>query len=293
VSVSLNHVPKQYQDYARELNLQTGRNYLTDSFSNPFRGLVATGLTGATTTRTQLLRPYPQFTGLTNMNDSIGTSRYDSFQLKFTKRMAKGLMFRASYTNSKNLERRRYLNAQDAELTQELVTYDIPQRLVISGLWELPFGPGKPLFNSARGFAGKAIQGWQLNVVYAAQGGIPLVITGAESVGRSAKIDSSEQNVWNWFDRSAFRIRDTLEYVGTARLPDVRTHGRNNFDLSLFKTIALAERLKLQVRIEGFNIFNRPEYNAPDTTFGGPAFGTVTTTNMFARQFQVALRLVW
>ncbi|HWQ55449.1 MAG TPA: TonB-dependent receptor [Bryobacteraceae bacterium] len=293
VSVSLNHVPKQYQDRARDLYLQTGRNYLTDSFANPFRGLVSVGLTGATTTRTQLLRPYPQFTGLTNVNSSIGTSRYDSFQIKFTKRMSKGLMFRASYTNSKTLERRGYQNAQDTELTKELTTYDIPQRLVVSGTWELPFGPGKPLANQAKGFAGKLIEGWQLNVIYTAQGGIPLVISGAETVGRSANISSSERSIWNWFDRSAFRIRDTLEYVATERLPDLRSHGRNNFDLSLFKNIALAEQLKLQVRIESFNTFNRPEYDAPNMTFGGPSFGTISATNIFARQFQFGLRLVW
>ncbi|MEB2363085.1 MAG: TonB-dependent receptor [Bryobacterales bacterium] len=297
VNVSLNHVPKQYQDTARELFLQTKRNYLSDTFPNPFRGLVETGLTGSTVSRTQLLRPYPQFTSLTNVNDSIGSSRYDSLQIKFTKRMSKGLMFRASYTNSKTLERRRYLNAQDRDegldLTQELVTYDIPQRVVVSGLWELPFGPGKPIFNSPQSFTGKLIEGWQLNVVYTAQGGIPLVISGAESVGRSAEIGSSERNIWNWFDRSAFRIRDTLEYVATSRLPDLRSHGRNNVDLSLFKNVVLAEQLKLQVRIESFNAFNRPEYNVPDMTFGGPAFGTISTTNIFARQFQFGLRLVW
>jgi hypothetical protein len=290
VSVSMDHVPKQYQDKAREDYLVTRRNYLNDSFPNPFNGLVTVGtLSGSTTTRGQLLRPYPQFTAVTDTNRSIGTSRYDSFQLKATKRMSHGVMFRASYTNSKTLERRRYLNSQDLDLTQEITTWDIPQRLVVSGTWELPFGR---LAGSNR-LARRAVGGWQLNVIYTAQGGIPLVISGAESVGRSAKLPSSERTVWTWFDRSAFRLRDTLEYVGLARLPDVRTQGRNSWDLSLFKTIGLVERVKLQVRIESFNAFNRPEYDSPDTTFGGPAFGTVSTSNIFARQFQIGLRLVW
>jgi hypothetical protein len=290
VSVSLNHVPKEYQDKARADYLVTRRNYLNDSFANPFYGLITVGtLSGATTTRGQLLRPYPQFTGLTDTNRSIGTSRYDSFQLKASKRMSKGLSFRASYTNSKTLERRRYLNAQDSELTKELTTWDIPQRLVMSGTWELPLAR----LAGGNGFARRAASGWQLNVIYTAQGGIPLVISGAESVGRSAKLPSSERTVWTWFDRSAFRLRDTLEYVGLARLPDVRTQGRNSWDLSLFKTFPLAERVKLQLRVESFNAFNRPEYDAPDTTFGGPAFGTIDASNIFARQFQIGLRLVW
>ncbi|MEN6533766.1 MAG: carboxypeptidase-like regulatory domain-containing protein [Bryobacteraceae bacterium] len=294
VSVALNDYPKKYRDQAYQEYLATGSNPLQTSVANPFYGLVSVGnLTGKTTSRGQLLRPYPQFTGLTNVNRSIGSSRYDSFQLKVTKRMSKGLSFRASYTSSKTLLRNRYLNAQDTDLAKELASYDIPQRLVISGTWALPFGTKGSMSHGAAGFAGQLIKGWQLNVIYMANGGIPLAITGAESVGRSAKLDSSERSIWRWFDTSAFRLRETLEYVRTARLPDVRSHGRNNFNTSLFRTIPVAERVKLQIRAESFNTFNRPEYEVPDMTFGGPAFGTVSTSNIFARQLQLGARLIW
>jgi hypothetical protein len=293
VSVALDDYPKQYRDSAYEEYLATGSNPLLTSVANPFYGLIEIGtLSGKTTTRGQLLKPYPQFTGLTNVNRSIGSSRYDSFQLKFTKRMSKGFSFRGSYTNSKTLTRTRYLNAQDTELVKEPTAYDIPQRLVISGTWELPFGHGRSS-GGAKGLAAKLIKGWQFNVIYMANSGIPLAITGAESVGRSAKLDSSERTIWKWFDTSAFRLRDTLEYVRTARLPDVRSHGRNNFNTSLFRTIAITEKLKLQIRAESFNTFNRPEYEVPDMTFGGPAFGTISTSNIFARQLQFGSRIVW
>lgn len=294
VNRQVDAVPDQYRAAARETFLSTGRNMLNDSFSNPFYGLIATGtLAARTVTRSQLLRPYPQFTGISNQNRSVGETRYDSFQLKVTKRMSQGVSMLVSYTSSKLLERSSYLNETDPQTVKELATFDVPQRLVASGIYELPLGPGKHFLGSARGLGAKLTEGFQLNVIYTANGGIPMRISGAESTGRSPKLPNDQRIVSRWFDTSVFRVRQTLELVGTSMLPDVRSGGRNNFDVSIFKTTTLAERLKLQFRAESFNTTNRPEYNSPDMTFGGPNFGKVTSTNIFARQFQFGLRLLW
>lgn len=294
VNQAVNAIPLQFVQQARATFLATGRNVLNDPVQNPFFGLITTGnLTAGTTTRGQLLRPYPQFTGISALNRSIGSSRYDAFQLKASRRFAQGFSLIVSYTNAKQLDQIRFLNDTDTELTKELSEFDIPQRLVVSSSYELPFGRGRYLFGNASGFADKLVGGWQFNVIYQANSGVPIDISGAESLGRSAAIPSDEQTVDRWFDTSAFRQRQTLELVGLARLPDVRSAGRNNFDLSLFKTTSITEKLRLQFRAESFNAFNRPEFSSPSGAFGTANFGRVTSTNTFARQYQFGLKLLW
>ena len=65
--------------------------------------------------------------------------------------MTRGLTFITAYTYSKNLEQISFLNAQDAEPSRELASYDRTHRLALSGLWELPVGRNRWLFRHANG----------------------------------------------------------------------------------------------------------------------------------------------
>lgn len=302
VNQQINGIPEQFRAQARQTFIATGRNILSDNVPNPFFGLITSGaLQGAMTTRGQLLRPFPQFTSVTQQNISIGSSRYDALQLKISRRFVQGFGLTTAYTFSKQLERTRFLNDQDTELVNELNDFDTPHRLVVSTTYELPFGRGQRFLSDATGFVGKLVEGFQFNVIYQANSGVPLTITNAESNGISAQLSGDERTVDRWFDNrrdgsGAFRLRQTLELVSTSRLSDVRSAGRNNFDFSLFKTTSLTEGVRLQFRAEAFNAFNTPEFSSPSTPnsdFNNPNFGQITTTNTFARQIQFALKLLF
>ncbi|MBL8227857.1 MAG: TonB-dependent receptor [Bryobacterales bacterium] len=289
----INFIPAAVRDAAENTFRSSGRNILNDSAANPFRGGLITGgaLTGATTTRGQLTRPYPQFTSVVAGAAPLGNIRYDSLQAKFTKRFSAGFSFLGAYTWMKQLERTRFLNDQDLAPVKELSDFDYGHRFTLSGAYELPFGPGKRFFSGSSSLMQRLMGGWQLNGIYIAQGGVPLTVGGAQSLGRSAKLENP--TVGRWFDTTAFRQLETLEQVGTSRLPDVRSAGKNNVDLSVYKTTQITEVLKLQFRVESFNTFNRPEYSSPATSFGVANFGVVTSTNTFARQLQFGLKLLW
>ena len=294
VNRNINGIPEQFRAAAETTFFATGRNTLNDAVTNPFFGVIATGpLAARTVTRGQLLRPYPHFTGLQTQSDPIGTSRYDALQIKLNRRFANGFSVTGSYAFTKQLERIRFLNDQDTRPVKELTEFDMPARLVVSTAYELPFGPGRLFLKSTKGFTARLVEGMQLNAIYQAQAGVPIEITGAESSGRSAKLPASEQTLNRWFDTGAFVQRQGIQLARTARLPDVRSGGRNNVDLSFFKTTQLAENLKLQFRAEAFNAFNRPEYSSPNGAFGNANFGRVTSVNTFARQLQFALKLIW
>ena len=294
VTNAIDSTPDNFRAAARDVFVATKRNILNDSVANPFFGLIPAGsLSTATTTRAQLMRPYPQFTGISFVGTNLGSSQYDSLQWKVSKRMAGGVTFLASYTLSKLIEKNFYLNPTDAQLSRRLASFDVPQRFVLTGSYQLPFGKGRRLLSATHGPLQKLVQGWQMNWVYTAQSGVPISIASGESTGKSAYLPDGERTLQRWFDTSAFRLRETLELVGTALLPNVRTQGRNNVDFSLYKDTQLFETVKLQFRAESFNLLNHAEFGNPNATVGSASFGLINSQINFARQLQFGLRLAW
>jgi len=294
VTVAIDATPRQVQSQARETYVSTRRNILSDAVANPFFGLIASGsLSLATTTRGQLMLPFPHFTGISEVGQSIGSTRWNSFQMKVSKRYAEGFSFQVAYTLSKLLEETTFLNANDPKPTRRLSGYDYPQRFVVSGSYQLPFGKGQRFLPGAKGLVGKLVEGWRTNAVLTAESGVPIAISSGESLGRSAYLPNDQRTLSRWFDTSAFRLRETLEFAATGTLPDVRTHGTNNIDLSLYKDTPVFERLKLQFRAEAFNLCNRVALAAPSGAVGTAGLGVISSQRNFSRQLQFGAKLLW
>jgi hypothetical protein len=77
--------------------------------------------------------------------------------------------------------------------------------------------------------------------------------------------------------------------------PRLRQDGIKNWDFALFKqtTFGPGERMGIQFRTEFFNIFNTPQFAAPNTTVGSPTFGQVTSTLANPRLIQFALKFTF
>jgi hypothetical protein len=172
--------------------------------------------------------------------------------------------------------------------------------------YELPLGRGKHFGSHWNRALDMVAGGWQFNGITTFQTGNPLFIRlSAPNVfggvrpnnnGTSALLPSSERSVARGFDTSVFSQPAAFSLGSTGRaLPDVRSPGTNNFDLSLFKIISIRERLKLQVRAEAFNAFNHPRFTLANgtvatTSFGNALFGQYTTA-ADPRLVQLALKL--
>lgn len=312
LSMSYNQLPN---------DLLAEGNRLNDLVANPFFGHIATGtLAQQRVQRKQLLRPFPHFTGVTVPKHTIGNSTYHSLQMRIEKRFSRGVSFLAAYTNSKLITdsdaaegflgpRAGYQDYMNFQLERALSAMDASQRLVLSYTWELPFGRNKPWGASWNKALDAVLGGWQMNGITSLQAGFPISVGvrtdssqsaghGAQrpnSNGRSARLSSSRsrgEKIKQWFDTSTFSQPAPFTFGNTARtLPDVRQDGQRNFDLSIFKNFRLREGMGLQFRAESFNAFNRPQMGTPDTAFGSPTFGTISTQSNSPRQIQLALRL--
>jgi hypothetical protein len=284
--------------------LATG-NAMLVQVANPFQGrLPGTAFNGATVPTQQLVRPFPQFASITEDRRPLGVNDYDSLQVSLNKRMSRGLQFLVSYTFSRTEEEVAYLNPQNDwnELTRVVTAADSPHRLLVSSTWALPF------FRDQKGIVGGALGGWQMNGIVTFQSGLPVATTaGAFLVGDptlenptlarwfntcTRALSGARQNCASADEPIAWEVQPsfTLRTL-TTRLEDVRTKRPGLIDFSLFKTFELPSRMRLQVRLESFNLFNTPWFGAPNSSVTNAAFGVVTPTQANdPRNVQIGIR---
>ncbi len=293
---------------ARQLAL--GGSVLDKQVQNPFWGILSVAAPlGRTPTiaQRQLMRPYPQFQGITMNAYSIGHSWYNSLQAKLEKRITHGLTLISSYTFAKNMEQTAYLSSQDDFLSRELVSFDRSHRLALSGLWELPVGQGRWILGNSGPLTDALLGGWQFNWIGNFQSGVPTSYpSGAELTGVSPKLPKEQQTFDRWFDnRKASNLQAALANQAPfynrpgftlrripLRFPDVRNHYEPQINLSLFKNLKFSERWSGQLRVESFNVTNTPISPGPNTDINSGNFGKVTLNQInFPRHIQVALKL--
>ncbi|MDQ2948550.1 MAG: TonB-dependent receptor, partial [Acidobacteriota bacterium] len=309
ITYALDQLPDQY--------LSLG-NALLQPVANPFYGIVTSGtLSTATITANQLLRPYPQYTGVSYAQLPGGSSTYHSLQVRVEKRLAAGLTVLGAYTKAKFISNvfsengfagdvaATVQDSNNLKLERSLSPQDVAERLVVSSVYSLPFGPGQRWLNSRSGIASRVLEGWRMAGIATLQSGQPLALTTSvnningftlasrpNNNGKSASIADPTPD--RWFDTSVFSLPAPFTYGTTGRtLPDVRKAGVKNLDFSLIKDTRLYETTKLEFRAEVFNLLNTPQFGSPGTTLGSATFGVVSSQANQPRELQLALKLLF
>ncbi len=280
----------------------------------------ALALTGPTTTVGQLLRPYPQYTSVQLAGQGSYDSIYHSFQLTVQRRFAAAGALLVAYTNSKLISDTDTLTSwletgvgaiqdnNNLRGERSLSSQDVPQRLVISYVLDLPLGRGKKYLSGAGGMTDKIVGGWGVDGVTIFQRGFPLIFRNGQTNGTTLFGGGSRPNVGGncdevasgsatsrlgdpnnissppWFNTACFSAPADFTFGNEPRVdPRLRAQGIDNFDFAVFKKTRFAanERFGLEFRTEFFNIFNRTQFAPPSTiccTANNVNFGVVTAT---------------
>jgi hypothetical protein len=320
--LDLNPIPAQYLSTSRVRD-QANIDFLNAQVANPFAGLMpGTTITGATVARSQLLRPFPQFTGVTT-SATDGTTRYKSLQTKLERRFLKGYTVLVGYTWSKFMESVSKLNATDTVYETRLASSDVPHRISISGIWELPFGHGRRFGADANRFADAFIGGWSVQAIGQWQSGRPidfgdrnLYYNGDPTTLKAHYSKNTDVPV---FDTSGFYFHDAAVQTNgvddpvkqradmriqlannvryfPSRIDGIRTPELKEWALSLVKQVNLVGRVRAQFNLEVLNAFNQVFFNDANTTPTGSSsvnFGKVTSQNNLPREVQLGMKLVF
>jgi hypothetical protein len=294
---------------ARYLSTSPVRDQATIDFvsaqvKNPFFGIpefTGTGLGGLNVSRSSLLLPYPHFTGIA-VNLPTGFSWYHSLQTSAGKRFAKGFTVHSHWTWSKWMEATSYLNATDPTPEKVLSNNDYPHRLVLSAIYELPLGKGKPLFGNAPGLLRHLISGWQVESTYEGRTGNSLGFGNVIFYGdlRDIPLPVGQRSVERWFNIDAGFERDSRKQLGSnirslsSRFNNVRSDGLNYFDSAVTRNFSIREGIKAQFRFDAYNTLNHVQFSNPNTSPTSTAFGTVTSElSDGQRQLYFSLKLLF
>ncbi|MBV9771008.1 MAG: TonB-dependent receptor [Bryobacterales bacterium] len=296
---------------------------LTQSVANPIYGHGGVGSVGtAKVTEAQLLLPYPQYTSLQLSNNDSGSARYYSFYFRAQRRFAHGISLLASYTWSRSMDDLIGVSLAGASLitTQtgaqnaynlngewSLSTQDVPNRFTTAITYELPFGRGKPFLNTNSRILNYAVGGWSINAFSTIQSGFPLLITqpnnnsviGAtyqrpNATGISpATSGSTDDRINDWLNTAAFSQAPQFTFGNISRFSNTRGPGLFDWDLSVFKSFLITERINAQFRAESFNATNTVEFGNPNTTYTSPTFGVITSQINIPRLIQLGVRVTF
>jgi len=253
---------------------------------------------------------FPAVSSIT-VQDNRGKSDYHSLQAQYERRLTNGLQFLGSFTASKTIDDacgaidtcqpQLYTNFK---LERALSNQDQPYRLVLSSLYELPFGKGKRWANNFSRPLDYAIGGWQINGIYTLQAGQPFSVTVDGSPGNTradlvGKAGVNPGNLTNYINAAAFAVPaktagGIFVAPGTSGRDILRGPGSSNLDFAIFKNFQVTEQVKVQFRGQAYNISNTPHFANPNSTLNRGGFGQIQSTIPFTfRQLELGLRVTF
>ena len=260
---------------------------------------------GSNATLYQALFTYPQYANVFNNFEMFGTTQYNGLQTSVEKRFSNGLSFLASYTLSKslgNVDSGFSTFAQTAENKYNqypeftVTDADVRNLAKVSGVYELPIGPGKALVNT-KNVVGQVIGGFQVGFILTYESGTPLGITqngsplgnpgevnrpninpGVKLVSHNTHPIGRDRLTTSSFPAGAFSEVGQFELGDAQRnYSELRGPGYYDEDLNIRKSFSLGERAQFYIQADFFNALNRTFFNSPDTNISNGTFGTPGT----------------
>jgi hypothetical protein len=268
----------------------------------PFRNVVLP-LAGSTVT-----------TAGSNRHQWDSNANFQSFQVRFEKRLSHGLSLLTSYMWSKSISDARgtaidggasSIIPQDPynlRAEKSVADENTPHRFVLSGIYELPFGRGRTWLAGLPAWADALLGGWTVAGITTLSDGLPLNLSvqGSPSntgnpdrpdVAGNWRLPAGQRSLERWFNTAAFVPNRQYTYGNAGRniLIAPWTH---QFDLAVYKTFQASERFRIQFRAEAFNALNSPNFAAPNAQVGNPAYGRISSADR-PRNMQFGLKVIF
>jgi hypothetical protein len=258
-------------------------------------------------------RLWPQYSYVYFASDAAFAT-YNALNAKFQREFSRGFNFLANYTWSKALTdtmeggANTPLNQMGSCLVCDkgLAGFNVPQRLTLATVWEVPAGKGKRFLNSLSPFWNRIVVGWAADVIATFSSGNPFTVNAPNSTAdpltnfRANRLCNGRAELQNndlranglyWFDPACFAAPPG-GFFGNSGTYILTGPGMNNWDAAIEKNARIGESMRLQFRAEFFNAWNHAQFKNPDSTVGDANFGQVTQARD-AREIQFGVKMLW
>ena len=241
------------------------------------------------------LRPFRGFSAINQYIDD-STSNYNALQLYLSKR-AGAVTFTGGYTWSKALGDSSLSsgdeNVYDRHYNYGPLASDRRHVFFSTFVWQLP------TLRNQQAILRQVAGSWQLSGIIRLQTGENYNITGstfigtrrADYVGGNVLVPSSQRNINNWINTSAF-VTAGASHFGTSGVGIVEGPGLQTYDLSVAKSFPIKERFHLRLQGDFFNAFNVANFSGLGTTVTSGGFGTLSSAYP-GRNLQLGLKVVF
>ena len=335
-----NHLTSYTSQYLANIQRQFGADWLVEigylgSLSRHLYGFQNTNQgPGGIPTGTSISHlPWPNAFGVIQMVADGVNANYNALNIGVTKRFTHGMSVITNYTWSKSLDDSSGIRVQGydtlfpqnsycIQCERGLSAFNVPNRWILSVLYDLPVGTGRAL-NINNGFLNAVIGGWQLGGTMTWMGGTPvsLNIGGVDNsltdeaydrpnfISGQSSYAANPAPATGWYNRNAF-VEAPTGFFGNVGRNTVGSPGIFGTDMALHKEFVMpySEHHLLQFRLEAFNVFNHPVWGEPNPNIlagsqiaGQPAtaarsgFGVVSSTlpTIPMRQLQLGLKYIF
>ena len=252
--------------------------------------------TSATIRKNLLLRAFPQMNSLTRSNSPLGKAYTDTMEITFQRRFSKGFNMNVGYTWTRSEVADFFYNEFDSQPSYRLSNNVRPHRLVATGIYQLPFGKGRPFAQS--GIWNHLFGGFQIAATYEYQPGPLLEWGNLFFYGNTADISKVDSNIDRWFNTDNFERTSSKtpaafhRRVFPSRIEGVRADNLDQWNANIQRDFKIKEGLILQLRMDALNLLNATQFAGPNVNPTSTDFGRVTSqTNTTKRFLQLQARI--
>lgn len=264
-------------------------------------------------TISQMLRPYPQYSGLSDPYNMVGNANYNSLQFTAEKRMSHGLTFQFNYTFGKGFDD---LGSRSGYWSEKAQTTDSTHILNALFLYQLPFGKGRQ-FQIGNPVLSAVLSSWQISGIttyrsgtgfgnIAANCNLPNAGTcysdfnpnfsGPVRINGDYRVNDRMGNDTTAFlDRNAFQNPAAYTYGNTPRSLVYKLHNPPSYNqnLSLRREFPIHESWRFAIQMDTFNTFNWVNWGNPNNNPTNANFGRITSQSNTPRVVQFNARIIF
>jgi hypothetical protein len=212
-----------------------------------------------------------------------------ALEINFERRMAAGLTLNLAYARLSVREADFFKDEFDPLPTWRSSNDGRPQRMVATGLWEIPVGRGRHFVQN--GPLARIFGGFQIGLSFEYQPGALLSWGNLFYYGNIEDINTGERTLDSWFNTANFERTSSkapAEYhrrVFPTVIDGLRSASANQWNGNVGREFNLFERVRLQLRVDALNLANRAQFAAPDTNPLSSNFGKVTSQSNNMNRF--------